>query len=434
MPINFQFTSIRDPLYGFIDLSETETKIIGSPAFRRLLNIKQLSHAFVVYPTAIHTRFEHSLGVVHLADRVCTQLGFDEEKKEIIRLAALLHDVGHGPYSHLFESVLSNVNGTRIDHDQISMMIIKSDAELGSIIGDKADKIVSLLDKKPIESWEPADSMLASSIVSGPLDVDRMDYLRRDSYHIGAAYGHFDLDRMIRTIGVARDGDDAHLCVLYKGKDAVESYRLGRYLMQSQVYHHHTRLIADQMFLRALDLAVDEDIIPKQKLKADLDDWSNNEEFLEYYLTLDDKTIYDAIIGKKPDSGAASLLRMIQTRNLFKRACTILIEKEIENPIKHDRVMKMNYSNLREFAKCTAESLNLDYSKIIVCLSKVSVALYTDEILILRDGKPATLDKFSPISAKTPSVDTLFVFSDYDEKTRNKIEKHIKCHFDIPIT
>ena len=431
MSIDFQFTSIRDPLYGFIDLSETETKIIDSSVFRRLLDIKQLSHAFVVYPTAIHTRFEHSLGVVHLADRVCTQLRFDEEKKEIIRLAALLHDVGHGPYSHLFESVLSNVNGTKVDHDKISMMIIKNDVELGSIIGDKAGKIVSLLNKKPIESWETADSMLASSVVSGPLDVDRMDYLRRDSYHIGAAYGHFDLDRMVRTIDKAYDGDDAHICVLYKGKDAVESYRLGRYLMQSQVYHHHTRLIADQMFLRALDLAVDEDIIPKKKLKVDLDNWSRNEEFLEYYLTLNDKTIYDAIIKKKPGSRSASLLQMIQTRKLFKRACMILVDKEIENPIKHHRVMQMKYSDLHEFAKHTAESLSLDYSKIIACLSKVSVALYTDEILILKDGKPVTLDKFSPISAKTPSVDTFYVFSDYNEETRNDIKRHTKCHFDI---
>lgn len=110
----FQFKTIRDPLYGFVDLSEIELKLIDTQVFRRLLNIKQLSHAFLVYPTAIHTRFEHSLGVTHLANRVALQLEFDDEQREIIRLAGLLHDIGHGPFSHLFEAVLKNVNGGKL--------------------------------------------------------------------------------------------------------------------------------------------------------------------------------------------------------------------------------------------------------------------------------------------------------------------------------
>ena len=431
MQADFRFNSIRDPLYGYIDMSETEIRVIDSSVFRRLLNIKQLSHAFVVYPAAIHTRFEHSLGVMHLADRVCTKLGFDDEKKEIVRLAALLHDVGHGPYSHLFESVLSNVNGTKVTHEKISMMIIKSNDELGDILGDKVDKIASLLDCKPIESWERSDNKLASDVVSGPLDVDRMDYLLRDSYHIGVAYGHFDLDRIIHTLDKILDGEDSHICVQYKGKDAVESYRLGRYLMHSQVYQHHARLAADQMFVRAANLAVDEGIIPKEKLKVDLANWSKNAEFLEYYLKLDDKVIYDKIIGEKPNSSPACLLQMIQQRKLFKRACEILVYKEIEHPVKRNYVMKMQYPDLHEFAQNMATQLNLEHHRIIAYLAKISVDQYGDEILILWKGKPKALSDLSPISARRPSVDTFYVFSDYNGESKNEIKKYTESEFDM---
>ena len=103
----FGHKSIRDPLYGFIDVSKKEISIIDSNVFRRLQNIKQLSHAFVVYPSATHTRFEHSLGALHVADRICQQFEFNRDRRELVRLSMLLHDIGHGPFSHLFENVLT---------------------------------------------------------------------------------------------------------------------------------------------------------------------------------------------------------------------------------------------------------------------------------------------------------------------------------------
>ena len=114
--IDFRFKSIRDPLYGYIWISKTEYDLIDTTALRRLLNIKQLSHTFLAYPSAMHTRFEHSLGVMHLANKMARRLGLkDDRKVEIIRLAALLHDIGHGPFSHLFEEVLCRVNDGRTD-------------------------------------------------------------------------------------------------------------------------------------------------------------------------------------------------------------------------------------------------------------------------------------------------------------------------------
>ena len=109
----YRFKAIRDPLYGFIDLSELETRVIDSEIFRRLQFIKQLSHAYLVYPSAIHTRFEHSLGTVHVSDIMAKELGFDKQDDiEKIRLACLLHDIGHGPFSHLFENIIEKINPT----------------------------------------------------------------------------------------------------------------------------------------------------------------------------------------------------------------------------------------------------------------------------------------------------------------------------------
>ncbi|WP_187146520.1 HD domain-containing protein [Nitrosopumilus maritimus] len=393
------------------------------------MNIKQLSHAFVVYPTAIHTRFEHSLGATHLAGKVCDQLNFDDTTKEIVRLAALLHDVGHGPYSHLFESVISNVNENKIDHEWISMLIISKNPELQSILGDKSQKIIQLLDHKPVSDWDSGLSTLASDVISSALDVDKMDYLRRDSYHIGVAYGQFDLARIIHTI-TSTETDEQRICIQDKGKDSIENYRLGRYLMHAQVYQHHARLTADQMFLRALDLATnEEEIIPIDKLKADNSTLNGNDEFLEYYLKLNDKTIYDEIINTKPDSKSARILKNIQKRNLLKRACEILPDKEIENAIIRDQVMKMDYSKLKQFAAEMSQSLGLEYSDTIAYLSKIPVGLYDGEILVLWKNIPRKLDDFSPITVKNSAIERFFVFGDSNKDNMNAIETYVKNKF-----
>ena len=108
----FRHKSIRDPLYGFVNLSEKETRLLDTSVFRRLHSIKQLSHAYVVYPSAIHTRLEHSLGCLYVANKMCHELEIKGEDQENVRMAALLHDVGHGPFSHLFESVIKKSTPT----------------------------------------------------------------------------------------------------------------------------------------------------------------------------------------------------------------------------------------------------------------------------------------------------------------------------------
>ena len=187
VPDSFRKKTIRDPLYGFIDVSDLELKIIDTEVFRRLLLIKQLSHAYVVYPTAIHSRFEHSLGTLYIADRMAQELDLNYNERKIVRLTALLHDVGHGPFSHLFESTMRQINpGESSPHEKISQIIINEDPELSCILGDIKNNITDLLNAESedntdllnAESEDNTDLLLTSMISSG-LDADKLDYLRR---------------------------------------------------------------------------------------------------------------------------------------------------------------------------------------------------------------------------------------------------------------
>ncbi len=431
----FRHKSIRDPLYGFIDLSKTEIELIDTSVFKRLQNIKQLSHAFLVYPSAIHTRFEHSLGATYLADLVCKQLNFEDKYREIIRLAALLHDLGHGPFSHLFEDILSTVNEKKINHDKISILIIKEIPEINNILGEKADQIISILDHKPIKNWDPSLSSLASDVVSSPLDVDKLDYLRRDSYHIGVAYGQFDLHRIIHTLTNTDDKSEKRLCVQDKGKDAIENYSLGRYLMHAQVYQHHTRLIGDQMFVRALDIAVnDEGIIEKDKLKVNLESGSDHIGFLDFYTSLDDRGIYDLIINKKPDGKAAKILNDIRRRKLLKRVYDFLPDKEIENKQIRDKVMRLKETDIRSTSNQIAQQVGLEKQDVVLYISEIPVNLYENEIMIMWKGIPRGLDEFSPIKTSESTIIKFYIFAPNKNEITLKIKDYMRRNFGIDLT
>ena len=429
----FRFKSIRDPLYGFIDLSEMETRIIDTPVFRRLHGIKQLSHAYLVYPTAIHTRFEHALGVTHLADLVSKQLSLDDEVREMVRLAGLLHDIGHGPFSHLFENVMENVNRKKIDHDKISMMMIQEEPEISSILGDMGEKIIQLLDHRPISGLDRQVSYLASDVVSSPLDVDKMDYLRRDSYHIGAAYGQFDLPRMIHTLTNTDDPTEQRICVDSKGMDAIESYRLGRYLMHAQVYKHHTRLVGDQMFLHALDLAVNEEsVIQRDLLCTDTDLTKSHKEFLNFYKLLDDRSLYDLILSK-PESTAAQILKRIQYRRLLKRAINSLPDRDITNAQIRDRISRMNEEDMRSMSREIAEQAKIERHNVIVHSSETPVNLYEGEIMIMWKGTPRKLDEFSPINTDKSTINKFYVFGPDEKAAKQRIRRCVEERFGTSI-
>jgi len=369
--------------------------LVDSKVFRRLHRIKQLSHAHLVYPSALHTRFEHSLGAMHIAGRMCDELGLE---KKVVRQAALLHDIGHGPFSHLFESILEKVNpGIDNIHEEITKMIIDGDREIDSILGSGKKEVIEIL--RPKSKMDFKSPTLCADVVSGSLDADKMDYLRRDSYFLGVSYGMFDLERVIYTLRPT-PGNYPSLGIDIRGKDAVESYRLARHLMHTQVYEHHTRLAADRMFLQALDSAIyEEGVIAPDMLNL------NCSEFLDHYTKLDDNSICELIMRDPRAKKSKNILERIRQRKLPKRACqfsSIDIKPETKK-----RLLVAEQSELNSIAEQVAEELKVQPHEIIFHESRITIKLYDEGDIPLITGKRVQdLKQISPITAK----DTVVMF------------------------
>lgn len=422
--IDFRHTAIRDPLYGFVGLSEQEINLVDTEMFRRLHGIKQLSHAYLVYPSAVHTRFEHSLGATHIAGKMCDELQLDNEQKQLVRLTVLLHDIGHGPFSHLFENILQKTNKNEPEiHELISRLIIENDNEIGKILGNSRDQVISLLSGSNVKSNIENFSLL-HQIVSSGLDADKLDYLRRDSYHVGVAYGTFDLDRILHTLTRTPDSDS--IAVTMKGKDALESYRIARYLMHIQVYEHHTRLVADRMFLQALNMAIhDEKVIEQDSLNID-----DPLRFFSFYKSLDDNSIYDLVI--KQDTISSNILKQVRQRRLLKRAIQFG-ERRIPDPRRRLKMVDMAQDEFDLQAKDIAQDLGLQPHDVIYYKSDVKIKLYGPTDLLVLDGDTIyDLMDVSPISAKG-NVVAFYVFGPDDDSTRDKIKNKIVTDLRMPL-
>ncbi|VVC01167.1 Deoxyguanosinetriphosphate triphosphohydrolase-like protein [uncultured archaeon] len=229
---------IRDPLHGTIQLSELEGKLLDSRHMQRLRGIRQLAMAYLVYPGANHTRFEHSIGTLYLADKICRELGMGKDKASQVRAAALLHDVGHTAYSHEAESVLKRFIGT---HEETGREMMAK-GELADILSEQFSprKIASL-------AGEPLGGIITSDV-----GADRMDYLLRDSHYTGVAYGVIDSDRVCSTVAI----DPKGLYITERGLPAAESLLVARFTMFSTVYLHKTVRIASRMLQESISLAL----------------------------------------------------------------------------------------------------------------------------------------------------------------------------------
>lgn len=228
---------IRDCIHGDIEVSGLELALLDTPEMQRLRNIKQLGMAQLVYPAAMHNRFQHSLGTMYLAGRLAIQLGLDEHSTRDIRLAALLHDIGHLPFSHTLELVLNEHSAS--DHALVGKDIILT--RLSSLLKDNGVKPKAIADT--VLGKGPYGNVLSSGV-----DIDKMDYLVRDAYFTGVAYGVSDLQRLM-TVSRLVDGQ---FMFHKKGLRALESTILARFMMFAAVYDHPTKRIAEQMLLHGL--------------------------------------------------------------------------------------------------------------------------------------------------------------------------------------
>ena len=272
-----EYKIIRDSVHGSVRVDAPYLPLIESNEVQRLCGVHQLGLANLVYPGANHTRLEHSLGAFAVAGRMCAALKLDDDEERLVRCAALLHDIGHLPYSHTFEMVLHEQFG--IDHVEISKKLILGEdrvisddesAALGGPLravdalegqGLRPQEVAALLsgsEPQPREQLTLEGSegqahfngrRYLGQMVSGPVDVDQLDYLMRDAHYTGVAYGVIDLDRLLDTVGIF-NGD---MVVDKGGASAVEGILVARALMFSTVYFHKTVRIAELMLAKAVE-------------------------------------------------------------------------------------------------------------------------------------------------------------------------------------
>ncbi|RLM57300.1 HD domain-containing protein [Halobellus sp. Atlit-31R] len=281
--------AIKDSVHDYITLGPLARDLLDTPLVQRLRHVKQLSTVRLVYPSANHTRFEHSLGVYHLASTALDQLGIDGERARHVRAAALLHDVGHGPYGHQTEDVIRRRTGA--DHDEIGWLL--DDTEAAAVLRGHD------LDPERVAALVRGDGELGQ-LVSGELDVDRMDYLVRDAHHTGVPYGTIDVGRLVRELRY-RDG---RLVLAAGNVQTAESLLLARALMNGTVYRHHVSRIAGAMLERASERLLDADAAGGA---PGVD--------VETFRRMADHDLLVALRETTPD-----LARRIECRDLYKRA------------------------------------------------------------------------------------------------------------------
>lgn len=242
---------VKDPVHGYIHVSELERELMDTLPLQRLRRVKQLVFADYVYPGANHTRFEHSLGVMHLAGVLGRSLPEEMNKEEVqmARIAGLFHDLGHGPFSHTFEQVLvKRLNKT---HEDLTSWIVRG-TELKDILTDNGcdPDVVAELAVGRAASVAPFINQMISSAV----DVDKMDFLMRDTHHTGAQYGNIDMYRLIYTMEVF----DGNLVVNSSALPALEAFLIARVESFRAIYYHKTARAAQIMLVKAMEAAEDE--------------------------------------------------------------------------------------------------------------------------------------------------------------------------------
>lgn len=307
---------IRDPIHGFIYREPYERDLIDTRVYQRLRNLRQLALAHLVYLGATHTRFDHSLGAFHIAGKLGKVLVESESERRLIRLAALLHDIGHGPFSHVAEPILRAHSPKQLlegkeeskIHELISADIILKNTELKEYLSDRErEQIVGLLDGSFGHSY-------LHELVSGPIDADKQDYLLRDSHFSGVKYGIYDQERLANTLCVYDDNDDFVIAISIDGLHALEQFVLAKYYMTTQVYRHKIRLITDNMIERAIRLGIEADGI---KWLKSLYAYDGSDEYIQEYLQWHDERLMTEILREK-NTHAEDIFKRLRERRLFK--------------------------------------------------------------------------------------------------------------------
>jgi HD superfamily phosphohydrolase len=424
---------IHDSVHGSIRLEGVSLALVEAPELQRLHSIHQLGLAYLVFPGANHTRFEHSLGTFWVAKRMCTSLKLDKEESRLVECAALLHDVGHLPYSHTMEFVLHDRFG--IDHAEISRRLIRGEdsilsgaerrilVEFRSIpevlesfsidpkevagllepvpTGRAAQKVLSLQRSQGQAHFNPRRYL--TQMVSGPADADQLDYLKRDSHYTGVAYGVIDLPRLFETIQIF-NGD---LVISRSGLSAIEGMLVARSLMFSSVYMHKTVRISELMLAKAVESLGRQDIDSMHRMT--------------------DSTLLSHLVAK--GGYCERIAVMLKYRRLFKRAFS-LSSSDIDDE-RDTRVQDLAGVDARRSVESEiARRAGIQEGDVILDIpsSELSVSeprLSLTDIRVLDDGRIRMLPKLSSIaqSLQTRQVHEYSLMVACPEKHRQKVAR-----------
>ncbi len=330
---------IRDPVHGYVKLTEVERDLIDTSFVQRLRRVHQLAGSYLVYPGAVHTRFEHVLGAMHVAGQIAESLastsGIGPDQVQEVRIAALLHDVGHGPFSHMYEEVLAE--RTDVTHEDISQRIV-----LGTSIRDVLER--NGFSAKKMSAFAVGKQnrrpLFMNEIIAGGLSADIMDYLLRDSYFTGVEYGKVDIRRVIDSLQVAEGRLAVENAALY----AFEALLLARYEMFKAVYFHRTVRAAELMLVQSMKLA--DNVLGL----TDLSDLNN-------YLELTDEIVLQRLTSLSPSTPklkeAKRLALGFRNRNLVKCVFERLVQRKdqlVSNLFAKERVREQLTAELAEAA------------------------------------------------------------------------------------
>jgi HD superfamily phosphohydrolase len=332
---------IKDPLYGYIRLRESEKSVIDTTAVQRLRRIKQLSGAEYVYPAANHTRFEHSLGALYLAGTLASSLPVrlkpDDIKK--LRIAALLHDVGHSPFSHLFEPTIRQVLGKT--HEDLGTWIITKSDLSDTLRKEGIDP--EEMGKLAVGLLKDGEKPFMNQIIRSSVDVDKMDFVLRDSYHTGAGYGIVDVFRLIYTMDVL-DGD---LAVNSTAIPTLETFLLARLESFRTIYFHRASRAAQIMVQKALENAE-----PELKLLS----FKTPDE----YLAMDDYSVWFKL---KSCTESRPIIDDLENRRLIKccyEKTSFAKDELISSVLTNDSVRKNMEQEIARKAKVDPEQVYID--------------------------------------------------------------------------
>jgi len=318
-------TTIKDSVHDHIEVQGVAAALLDTPPVQRLRQISQLGTVTLVYPSANHTRFEHSLGVYHLADRALSHLGIEGQQAERVRAAALLHDVGHSPYSHNVEALIHRRTGKY--HDDVDELLGNGPvARVLSEHGLNPDRVAGLV----------AGEGELGQLVSGELDVDRMDYLVRDAHHTGVPYGTIDHERLVRELSFV-DGE----LVLDEGNvQTAESLLLARALMNPTVYQHHVARIAKSMLRRGT-----EELLAATDATAEtLRRWDDS----------------DLLVALRQCGATEAYARRLSQRDLYKRAVWA------ERQAVPDDILAAEHEAVGTMEETIADEANVDSDAVIL--------------------------------------------------------------------